>query len=61
MSLKVYYATNRKETGTAANPNFGPNFHAKGPQYLLFGMAEVEPPVPPTMAEYTQAGRPMAT
>ena len=47
MSITVYYATNRNETGTAANPGFGPNFHAKGPQYLRFGMAEVAPPARP--------------
>lgn len=44
MSISVYYATNRNETGTPANPGFGPNFHAKGPTYLRFGMADVEPP-----------------
>src|SRR5262245_8391808 len=44
MAITVYYATNRNETGNAADP-FGPNFHQKGPQYLRFGSAEVDPPV----------------
>ena len=44
MTITVYYATNRNETGTDASPSFGPNFHQKGPQYLRFGSAEVEPP-----------------
>jgi esterase/lipase superfamily enzyme len=47
MTITVYYATNRNETGTAAKPSFGPKFHAKGPQYLRFGSAEVEPPTKP--------------
>jgi esterase/lipase superfamily enzyme len=47
MTITVYYATNRNETGTAARPGFGPNFHAKGPSYLRFGLAEVTPPATP--------------
>ncbi len=47
MAITVYYATKRNETGTADNPSFGPNFHQKGPQYLRFGSAEVEPPASP--------------
>jgi esterase/lipase superfamily enzyme len=47
MAITVYYATNRNETGTDASPSFGPNFHQKGPQYLRFGSAEVEPPTAP--------------
>ena len=47
MTISIYYATNRNETGTQANPGFGPNFHAKGPSYLRFGMAEVTPPANP--------------
>ena len=47
MSITVYYATNRSETGTAAKPSFGPGFHAKGPHYLRFGSAEVDPPAKP--------------
>jgi len=48
MPITVYYATNRNETGTAAKPSFGPNFHAKGPHYLRFGSADVEPPTKPS-------------
>ena len=44
MAITVYYATNRSETGTAAKPSFGPAFHAKGPHYLRFGSADVDPP-----------------
>src|SRR5262245_10949171 len=47
MPITVYYATNRNETGTAAKPSFGPNFHAKGPHYLRFGSADVDPPSKP--------------
>jgi len=47
MAITVYYATNRNETGTDASPSFGPHFHQKGPQYLRFGSAEVEPPMAP--------------
>jgi len=47
MTITVYYATNRNETGTDTNPSFGPNFHQKGPEYLRFGSAEVEPPTAP--------------
>ncbi|HEY7687290.1 MAG TPA: alpha/beta hydrolase, partial [Dongiaceae bacterium] len=47
MPITVYYATNRNETGTAAKPSFGPNFHAKGPHYLRFGSADVDPPGKP--------------
>jgi esterase/lipase superfamily enzyme len=47
MSITVYYATNRNETGTAKNPSFGPFFHAKGPTYLRFGSAEIDPPARP--------------
>lgn len=44
MSITVYYATNRSETGTSAKPSFGPAFHARGPHYLRFGSADVDPP-----------------
>jgi esterase/lipase superfamily enzyme len=44
MTITVYYATNRNEAGTAAKPDFGPNLHQKGPEYLRFGSAEVAPP-----------------
>lgn len=47
MTITVYYATNRNETGTAAKPDFGPNFHQKGPEYLRFGSADVAPPAKP--------------
>jgi esterase/lipase superfamily enzyme len=47
MAITVYYATNRNETGTAAKPDFGPNFHQKGPEYLRFGSAEVALPAKP--------------
>jgi esterase/lipase superfamily enzyme len=47
MTLTVYYATNRNETGTAAKPDFGPNFHEKGAQYLRYGSADVAPPAKP--------------
>ena len=47
MAITVYYATNRNETGTDASPSFGPHFHQKGPQYLRFGSADVEPPTTP--------------
>ena len=47
MTITVYYATNRNETGTADAPDFGPNFHAHGPAYLRFGAAEVTPPPVP--------------
>src|SRR5438876_1717012 len=47
MAITVYYATNRNETGTDASPSFGPHFHQKGPQYLRFGSADVEPPTAP--------------
>jgi esterase/lipase superfamily enzyme len=47
MPITVYYATNRNETGTAARPAFGPNFHAQGPHYLRFGSADVAPPTRP--------------
>jgi len=47
MPITVYYATNRNETGTAARPSFGPGFHAKGPHYLRFGSAVVDPPSKP--------------
>src|SRR5262245_13837205 len=47
MPITVYYATNRNETGTPAKPSFGPGFHAKGPHYLRFGSADVDPPSKP--------------
>ena len=47
MTITVYYATNREEAGTAAKPDFGPKFHAKGAQYLRYGSAEVTPPTKP--------------
>ena len=47
MTITVYYATNRNETGTPTKPSFGPGFHAKGPHYLRFGSADVEPPAKP--------------
>jgi esterase/lipase superfamily enzyme len=42
--LTVYFATNRHNEGTEANPKFGKNFSAKGLTYLRFGRAQVEPP-----------------
>lgn len=47
MTITAYYATNRNEIGTAAKPDFGPDFHARGPHYLRFGSAEVAPPARP--------------
>ncbi|MBM3489376.1 MAG: alpha/beta hydrolase [Alphaproteobacteria bacterium] len=50
-TIKVYYLTNRNETGSDEQPAFGDDFHQKGPHYLRLGSAEVAPPAEPT-AEY---------
>src|ERR1700752_4739443 len=47
MPITVYYATNSSETGKPTKPRFGPGFNAKGPHYLRFGSADVEPPAKP--------------
>lgn len=40
-SLKVYFATNRNQTGPDEKPGFGDRFHADGPQFYRVGEAEV--------------------